>query len=171
MVVLEERDHALRRGATLYGEIAGSGCSAPTPADQRERSLELSIRNALRDSGLDPGEVAFVHANGDSTLDNDRAEWKAVRNVFGPRARAVSVTATKSLYGHLLSAAGAVELISSLIMLERGVIAPIANCRCPDPDCDLDLVRGEPRVKPNMGSAVINAIGLFGEAASLVVRR
>ncbi len=171
VVVLEEKSRALGRGATLYGEITGSACSACTQAGHQEKSLGLSIKKALLESGLDPGEVDFVHANGDSTPDNDRAEWQAVKSVFGTHAADVAVTATKSLHGHLLSAAGAVELISSLIMLERGMIAPIANCDRPDPECDLDLVRGGPQAKPGMRSAVINAIGLFGETASLVVQR
>ncbi|MBI4488868.1 MAG: hypothetical protein HY694_07260, partial [Deltaproteobacteria bacterium] len=112
-----------------------------------------------------------VHANGDSTPDYDRAEWQAVKSLFGLHATAVPVTATKSLHGHLLSASGAVELISSLIMLQHGVILPIANCDNPDPECGLDLVRDAPRVKSGMRSVLLNAFGLFGEAASLVIQR
>ncbi|MBI4488542.1 MAG: beta-ketoacyl-[acyl-carrier-protein] synthase family protein [Deltaproteobacteria bacterium] len=171
MVVLEERGHALRRGMTFFGEITGSACSAPGPAGCPETALGLSMKKALLESKLDCGEVDFVHANGDSTPDYDRAEWQAVKSIFGLHATAVPVTATKSLHGHLLSASGAVELISSLMMLQHGVILPIANCDNPDPECGLDLVRDTPRVKSGMRSALLNAFGLFGEAASLVIQR
>lgn len=171
MVVLEERDHADRRGAPLYGEIVGSASSAPAQAGRREEALRLSVVRALQESGLEPSAVDFVHANGDSSYANDQAEWRALSAVFCANGAVVPVTATKSLHGHLLSAAGAVELISSLIMLERGIIPPIANCYCPDPACNLDLVRGSPREKAGMNTALLNAMGLFGEAASLVIRR
>jgi 3-oxoacyl-[acyl-carrier-protein] synthase II len=171
MVVLEERDRACRRGATLYGEIAGSASSAPDPTGQGERSIGRAMESALRESKLDPEEVDFVHANGDSTPENDRAEWRALEALFGARVTAIPVTATKSLHGHLLSASGVTELISSLIMLDQGVIAPIANCDDPDPECGLDLVKNTARTKPGMRRALLNAVGLFGEGASLVVQR
>jgi 3-oxoacyl-[acyl-carrier-protein] synthase II len=171
VVVLEERGHALDRGAALYGEIAGSGCAAPGPTGHRERSLGLAMKKALEESKLGPEEVDFIHANGDSTLENDRAEWEALKSLFGARATAFPVTATKSLHGHLLSASGAAELISCLIMLDQGVIAPIANCDDPDPECGLDLVRNTARATPGMKRALLNAVGLFGEGASLVVQR
>jgi 3-oxoacyl-[acyl-carrier-protein] synthase II len=170
VLVLEERECALRRGATLYGEILGSGCAAQGPEVSRERSVSLSMRRALEESELDPGDLDFVHANGDSTQENDRAESHALRNVFS-HAPSVLVTATKSLHGHLLSAAGAVELISSLIMFEEGRVAPIACCFLPDPECDLDLVTGSAREKPGMRSALLNGIGLFGETTSVVIGR
>ena len=95
----------------------------------------------------------------------------AISDVFGPKTRHLPVTATKSLHGHLLSAAGAVELISSLIILELGVIPPIANCENPDTDCHLNLIRNQQRVYQGMNTVLLNAVGLFGETASLVVRR
>ena len=171
VVVLEERDRALGRGAVVYGEIAGSGCSAPDPTGHRERSLGLAMQNALEESKLAPEEVDFIHANGDSTPENDRAEWQALDSLFGARVTALPVTATKSLHGHLLSASGVAELISCLIMLDQGVIAPIANCDDPDPECGLDLVRNTARAKPGAKRALLNAVGLFGEGASLAVQR
>ncbi len=170
VVVLEEREHALARQAKVYGEITGSGSSAPSPV-RSEDALALSMRNALGESGVEPEEIDFIHANGDSTPTNDHAECRAVKDIFGPSGRTVPVTATKSLHGHLLSGAGGVELVSSLMMLEQGMIAPIANCKNPDPECELDLVRDSHREKPGMEMALINAFGLFGEGASLVVRR
>lgn len=170
VVVLEERGHALKRGATIFGEIVGSASTAPMPGE-REGTLSLAIKNALKESRIEAQEVDLVHANGDATTGNDRAEWRAIRDVFGPHAAHLPITATKSLHGHLLSAAGPVELVSSLIMLEEGIVPPIANCERPDPECDLDLVIGQPRKKSGMRFALLNALGLFGEGASLVIRR
>ncbi len=171
IVVLEERDHALKRGATIYGEVAGSASSGPGRQDKSEGALILSIRKTLADARISPDDIDMIHANGDSTFVNDRAEFLAINSVFGPRAHHIPVTATKSLHGHLLSAAGVVELISSLIMLEEGVIPPIANCDSPDPECTLGLIRDKPQERPNMESILLNAVGLFGEAASLAIRR
>ena len=125
----------------------------------------------MADANISPDEIDLIHANGDSTVVNDRAEFLAISSVFGSRAPHIPVTATKSLHGHLLSAAGAVELISSLIMLEEGVISPIANCDSPDPECNLDLVRDRRRENQGMSTVLLNAVGLFGEAASLVIQR
>ncbi|MGH7830338.1 MAG: beta-ketoacyl-[acyl-carrier-protein] synthase family protein, partial [Candidatus Binatia bacterium] len=171
LVVLEEREHALRRGAQIVGEIIGASSCGPARCGRPEGSVGLSMRQALERSGLDPFEVDVIHANGDGIREHDRAEWRAVRQLFGAGAASIPVTATKSIHGHLLSASGAVELISSLTMLDLGLIPPIANCESPDADCDLDLVTGSPRTKPGMKSALLNAVGLFGEAATLVVRR
>ena len=171
VVVLEERDHALERGATIHGEVAGSASVASRRGGQGEDGLSLSMKKALGDAGVSLEDVDVIHANGDSTTENDRAEWLAIRRVFGEKASHLPVVATKSLHGHLLSAAGAVELVSSLMMLERGVIPPIANYDRPDPECDLDLVQGLPRKTPGIKSVILNAVGLFGEAASLVVVR
>jgi len=134
VMVLEERDHALERGATIFGEVAGSASSAPGTGDKREEALIRSMRKAMADGKVPPVEIDLIHANGDSTFENDQAEYLAITSVFGAQAPHIPVTATKSLHGHLLSAAGAVELISSLIILEHGVIPPIVNCDSPDPD-------------------------------------
>ena len=171
VVVLEERDHALERGATIHGEVAGSASVASSRGGQGEDGLSRSMKKALGDAGVSLEDVDVIHANGDSTYENDRAEWLAIRRVFGEKASHLPVVATKSLHGHLLSAAGAVELVSSLMMLERGVIPPIANYDSPDPECDLDLVQGLPRKAPGIKSIILNAVGLFGEAASLVIVR
>jgi len=171
VVVLEERDHALQRKATLYGEVIGSGSAGSGADGNTKKALTRSMLQAMSKCELGADEVGFIHANGDSTQENDRAEWRAIDYVFGPQAAAVPVTATKSLHGHLLSASGAVELISSLLILDKGMIPPIAYCDHPDPECPLDLVTGMPRDKPRMRTVLLNAVGLFGEAASLVVKR
>lgn len=169
VVVLEERDHALQRQATIYGEIQGWSSSGPRPEGQGEASLKSSMGKALLASGLSIHQVDLIHANGDSTPINDRTEWRAIEQLFGAQATVPPVTATKSLHGHLLSAAGAVELISALIMLERGRIPPIVYCDQPDPDCNLNLIRGATCERPEVKTVLLNAMGLFGEAASLIV--
>jgi len=171
VVVLEEKEHAENRGATIYGEVVGSASSAPGREDKGEGALIRSMNQAMADAKVSPDEIDLIHANGDSTSVNDRAEFLAISDVFGSGAHHLPITATKSLHGHLLSAAGAVELISSLIMLEHGVIPPIVNCDCPDPECNLDLVRDRRRENQGMSTVLLNAVGLFGEAASLVIRR
>lgn len=171
IVVLEERDHALQRKATLYGEVIGSGNAGSGADGNTEKALTRSMLQAMSKCELSADEVGFIHANGDSTQENDRAEWRAIDCVLGPQVAAVPVTATKSLHGHLLSASGAVELISSLLILDKGMIPPIAYCDHPDPECPLDLVRGMPRDKQRMRTVLLNAVGLFGEAASLVIER
>ena len=171
VVLLEEREHAVNRGATIYGEVLGSASSAPGREDKRKESLIRSMNQAMADAKVSPDEIDLIHANGDSTQVNDRAEFMAISDVFGPKTRNLPVTATKSLHGHLLSAAGVVELISSLTILERGMIPPIANCESPDTDCSLDLILNQHRVCQGMNTVLLNAVGLFGETASLVVRR
>ena len=171
VVVLEERNHALDRNATLFGEVIGWGSAASGANGNAEKALTNSMLQAMSRCELSPNELGFIHANGDSTQENDRAEWGAIARVLGPQVATMPVTATKSLHGHLLSASGAVELISSLLILDRGMIPSIACCDHPDPECPLDLVRGMPRDKQGMRSVLLNAVGLFGEAASLVVER
>ena len=171
VVMLEEGEHAVNRGATIYGEVVGSASSAPGREDNRKEALIRSMNQAMADAKVSPDEIDLIHANGDATQVNDRAEFMAISEVFGPKTPHLPVTATKSLHGHLLSAAGAVELISSLTILERGVIPPIANCESPDTDCHLDLIRNKQRVCQGMNTVLLNAVGLFGETASLVVRR
>jgi len=171
IVLLESEEHAATRGAAHFGEIAASASSAALEEGDAEQALVRSMRWALAEAGLRPHEVDLIHANGDSTPGNDRAEFMAIGNVFGARARSLPVAATKSQHGHLLSAAGAMELVNSLIMMERGIVPPILNCDTPDPECRLDLVREVPRHLSGISSVLLNAVGLFGESASLIVRR
>ncbi len=171
VVILEEREHASRREVAIFGEVTGWGSAGPGQEGDRVRALTLSMRKALAQSEIEPGEVDIIHANGDSSLENDEAESIAVDHVFKHSAADIPVTATKSLHGHLLSATGVVELISSLIMLEEGMVPSIAHCERPDPKCHLNLVRGSPLEKPALNAVLLNAIGLFGEAASLLIKR
>jgi len=176
MVVLEELEYARARSATVRGEILGSGVAGGddslyrTPdSDGIARRLGLAMARAL--AFADPDEIDVIFANGDGTRTRDRAETAAVRALFGGRAERIPLTAPKATQGHLLSAAGPVELITCLLSLERGIIPQTLHYRESDPLCDLDYVPNQPRRQPTMRAAMINGIGLFGESASLAVRR
>ena len=176
ILVLEEYSHALKRGAKIYGEILGFGAAAGdvTFGQQSEVNgvagrLGLSIRGALAEAGLE--KVHLIAANGDSTKNHDLAETMAIKEVFGWRAKEIPISATKAMHGHLVSASGALEMATCFISLERGIILPTVNLRDPDPLCDLDYVPNVPRPSPHMTTALVNAVGLFGESTSIVIRK
>ncbi|MFQ5898660.1 MAG: beta-ketoacyl-[acyl-carrier-protein] synthase family protein [Candidatus Methylomirabilia bacterium] len=176
IVVLEELEHARARSARVLGELLGSGVVGgddslyETPdVDGIARRLELAMARALDVAEI--SEVDVIFANGDGTRERDQAESIAVRALFGSRADKIPLTAPKALHGHLMSAAGPVELITCLRSLEQGIIPPTLHSRHPDPLCDLDYVPNQPRIEPMMRRAMVNGIGLFGESASLVVGR
>ncbi|MBI3988111.1 MAG: beta-ketoacyl-[acyl-carrier-protein] synthase family protein [candidate division NC10 bacterium] len=170
ILILEEREHALRRDAKIYGEVLGFGASAGEASiDGVRESLLRSMGRALAEAK--DAEVDYIHANGDSTKVHDRAETEAIKEVFGPAAYGIPISATKSMHGHLISASGPVELITCLLALKHGIIPPIINYEEPDAFCDLNYVVNSPRPKPGMKTAVVNAVGFFGESTSLVVRR
>ena len=125
---------------------------------------------ALADAGVTPVEVDYVNAHGTSTGYNDLYETQAIKSVFGEQAHRVAVSSTKSMTGHLLGAAGAVELIACLFALEEGIIPPTINYTTPDPDCDLDYVPNTPR-EAQVRTALSNSFGFGGHNAALVVRR
>ncbi|MBI2350803.1 MAG: beta-ketoacyl-[acyl-carrier-protein] synthase family protein [Deltaproteobacteria bacterium] len=163
-----------RRG--IYGEILGFGAAAGdvTFGHQSEvngvaERLSLSIRRALAEAGLE--KVHLIAANGDSTKSHDLAETMAIKEVFGWRAKEIPISATKSMHGHLVSASGALEMITCFVSLERGIIPPTVNLRDPDPLCDLDYVPNVPRPSQHMTTALVNAVGLFGESTSIVIRK
>jgi len=176
IVLLEELEHARARSATIRGELLGSGVvggadalyGRPDAAGIAQR-LGMAMARALEFA--DPDEIDVIFANGDGTRTRDQAETAAVRAIFGGRAERIPMTAPKAAQGHLLSAAGPVELITCLLSLEHGIIPPTLHYREPDPFCDLDYVPNQPRRRPAMRAAMINGIGLFGESASLAVRR
>lgn len=170
ILVLEEREHALRRGAKIYGEVLGFGASADGASLEGVRdSFHRSMKRALVEAG--DGVVDYIQAHGDSTPLHDRAETEAIKETFGPAAEGIPVSATKAMHGHLISASGPVELITCLLALKHGIIPPTINYQVPDPSCDLDYVPNRPRPRSGMRMAVVNAIGFFGESASLVVWR
>ena len=171
IVILEEREHALKRGAVIHGELlgAGSGCDA-MPAgglDPDGSGTSIAIAAALREAGVSQSAVGHVNAHGIGSQVGDLAEARAIHRVFG--AGAPPVTALKGYMGTLASGCGAVELIASLVGVNRGLIPPVLNCDDPDPACGLDLVRGgaRPIRTPTFVSTNITA---NGQAAALVVR-
>lgn len=172
ILVLEELEHAMARGAKIYGEIlgSGSGCDAQSGGglDPEGRGTELALRAALRSAGLEPAQIGHVNAHGAGTKVADLAEARAIHRVFGP-GKSVPVTALKGYMGNLASGCGAVELVASLLGVNRGLIPPVLNCDDPDPECGLDLVLGEPRPTDNPTFLTTN-LTRYGQAAAVVVR-
>jgi 3-oxoacyl-[acyl-carrier-protein] synthase II len=174
MVVLEELEHARRRGGPIYAELTGYGSTADafrvTDSHPDGRGAIACMRVALADAGLSPGDVGYVNAHGTSTKVNDLVETLAIKKVFGEHARRVPVSSTKSMTGHLIAAAGAVELIACVEAIRRGVVPPTINYEAPDPECDLDYVPNVAR-EAAARHALSNSFGFGGQNSSLVVSR
>jgi 3-oxoacyl-[acyl-carrier-protein] synthase II len=174
IVVLETLASAARRGARIYAELVGYGASADayrlTDSHPEGRGAVLAMARALADAGLAPEAVDYVNAHGTGTWINDRVETLALRRVFGPHANKLAVSSTKPATGHLVTAAGAVECVATVLTLVNGVIPPTQNYGSPDPECDLDYVPNQSR-KADVSVAVSNAFGFGGQNVSLVLRR
>ncbi len=174
IVILESLDHALRRGAHIYAEIAGYGMSGDayhiTAPDPEGTGACLSMQRALESAGLEPGAVDYINAHGTSTEYNDRIETLAIKKTFGEHAAGLAVSSTKSMTGHLLGAAGAVELIATLLCMEHQMAHPTINYEFPDPDCDLDYVPNRARAL-KIDVALNNSFGFGGTNATLAVKR
>jgi len=174
VVVLEELEHAQRRGARIYGELTGYGASGDaghiTQPDEEGSGASRAMTMALRDAGLAPDAVEYINAHGTSTPLGDAAETVAVKRVFGPHAKRLALSSTKSQLGHTLGASGGIELVVCALTLNRGVIAPTINLETPDPVCDLDYT---PRVarEANIRIAMSNNFGFGGHNASLILSR
>ncbi len=174
-LVLEEYEHAVARGAKIYGEICGYGstCDAHHITAPREDAREAgrAIALALQEAGYAGTEKVYVNAHGTGTHLNDSAETAAIKAAFGEeKAKEVKISSTKSMTGHLLGAAGAIEAIVCLKVLNEGIIPPTINLNSPDPECDLDYVPNE-AVKADIDFAVSNSFGFGGHNASLAFRR
>ena len=174
VIVLEELEHARRRGARIYGELAGYAATGDayhlTGQLPEHEGLQRAMRRALRDGELAPTDVDYVNAHGTSTPLNDPNETRAIKAVFGEHARALSVSSTKSATGHMLGAAGGVEFIACALAIRDGVVPPTINYVTPDPDCDLDYTPNTPRTR-EVRAAVTNSSGFGGHNASLAVKR
>jgi len=170
-LVIEERESALARGAPVLGEMLGYGatCDAHhmTAPHPKGTGAIQSMRMALADARIDPADVGYINAHGTATPPNDRIESAAVKTVFGTE---VPVSSTKSMTGHLIGAAGAVEAFACLKVLETGLLPPTINYETPDPDCDLDYVPNTAR-ETAVEVAVSNSFGFGGHNATLVFRR
>jgi 3-oxoacyl-[acyl-carrier-protein] synthase II len=174
VVILESPARARRRGARIYGEVAGYGLASDayrlTDEPLDGRGATLAMEAALRDAGLRPPDIDYINAHGTSTPLNDRVETSAIKRVWGAAAHAVPISSTKSMTGHLIAAAGAVEAILCLLALRDGVVPPTINYETPDPACDLDYVPNRARHLP-LRTAMSNSFGFGGQCAVLVVRR
>ncbi len=172
MVVLEELEHARRRGAPLYAEVTGYGSTADafrvTDSHPEGRGAIACIREAVNDSGLAPEDIGYINAHGTSTKVNDRVETMAIKEVFGAQAYKVPISSSKSMLGHLIAAAGAVELITCIEVIRRGVMPPTINYEIPDPECDLDYMPNVAREK-RVRHALSNSFGFGGQNISLMV--
>jgi 3-oxoacyl-[acyl-carrier-protein] synthase II len=174
VLVLEELERARRRGAVVYAEVLGLGSSfdayGVTKPDPEARGAARAIEGALREARVDPADVDYINAHGTSTRLNDLMETVAVKRVFGEGARALPLSSIKSMVGHLIGAAGAVEAAALALTLKRGVLPPTINQTHPDPECDLDYVPNEARDWP-VRTAVSTSFGFGGQNAALVMRR
>ena len=173
-LVLEELEHAKARGAHIYAELIGFGMSADafhmtSPPDDGAGAARC-IGNALKDAQLNGDQVQYINAHGTSTPAGDKAEAAAIRSVFGDHAYELSVSSTKSMVGHLLGAAGAVEAIFSVLAIRDQVAPPTINLHEPDEGCDLDFVPHQAKPRP-IDVAVSNSFGFGGTNGSLVFRR
>ena len=174
MLILEEMEHARGRGAEILGEIAGFGQSAdayhmtaPAPDGVGAR---LAMLQAIEDAGLTAADIGYVNANGTATPVGDAAETKAIKEVLGDHARSVVVSSTKSMTGHPLGAAGAIEAVISMLACKHGVIPPTINFEEADPECDLEYAHGGPIERP-VSAALSNSFAFGGHNACLAIRR
>ncbi|MGH7849332.1 MAG: beta-ketoacyl-ACP synthase II [Thermodesulfobacteriota bacterium] len=172
MLILEELEFARKRGARIYAEIVGYGMSSDA-SHITAPSLDGPSRcmlAALKQGGINPDEIEYINAHGTSTQLNDSNETNAIKKVFGQRAYKIPVSSTKSMTGHLLGAAGAVEAAFTVLALDRGILPPTINYEFPDPECDLDYVPNEAR-KVDIKTALSNSFGFGGTNASLIFRK
>jgi 3-oxoacyl-[acyl-carrier-protein] synthase II len=174
VLILEELEHARARNARIYGELLGYGTSADAyhisaPAENGAGAVQ-SMRMALKDAGLEPTAIDYINAHGTSTPLNDRSETAAIKTVFGDDAYRLPISSTKSVHGHLMGAAGALEALIALKAMEHNLIPPTANYQTPDPACDLDYVPNEARPTP-INTLMSNVFGFGGHNATIVLGR
>lgn len=174
VLVLESLEHAQARGAHIYGELLGYGASADAyhismPHENGEGAIK-SMQAAIADAGVALTDVDYINAHGTSTQLNDKAETAAIKKVFGERAYEIPVSSTKSMHGHLLGAAGALEVMICLKAMEQGVLPPTINYETPDENCDLDYVPNQAR-PAEINVVMSNSFGLGGHNATLVLGR
>ena len=174
ILILEELEHAKRRGARIYSEIVGYGATgdayhltAPAPNGE---GAQRAMRRAMRDAGIGPADIQYINAHGTSTPANDLNETAAIKAVFGEHASQVNVSSTKSATGHMLGAAGAVECVISTLAINNSLIPPTINYHTPDPECDLNYTPNVP-VERKVDLALSNSFGFGGHNTTLAVKR
>ncbi len=174
VLILENLDFAKARGATILGEIIGYGASADanhvTAPSDGGYGASLAIKRALKKAQLSPDDIDYINAHGTSTKLNDKNETMAIKTVFGKRAYDIPISATKSMCGHMMGAAGAFEAIVCIKTINEGVIHPTINLENPDPECDLDYVPNVSR-KAKVDTVLSNSFGFGGHNACLIFRR
>jgi len=174
VVILESLEHARKRHARIYAEVGGYGLtgdayhmSAPAPdGEGAARSMAMALRHAK----LNPDQVEYINAHGTSTPVGDKCETQAIKTIFGAHARKLAISSTKSMTGHLLGAAGAVETAVCILAIQNGIVPPTVNYETPDPDCDLDYVPNVAR-EMRVNACVNNSLGFGGHNATLVIKR
>jgi 3-oxoacyl-[acyl-carrier-protein] synthase II len=173
-LILEELEHAQRRGATILGEIIGYGASSDayhvTQPLADGSGAAKAMSKALAKAGLSPSDVDYINAHGTSTPLNDKVETLAIKKVFGESAGKIAISSTKSMTGHLLGAAGAIEALFSILAITHGILPPTINLNNPDPDCDLDYVPWRSR-RATVEVAMSNTFGFGGHNSVLLIRR
>ncbi len=172
-VVLEELEHALARGAEIYAEVVGYGMTGDAyhitaPCADADGAIRV-INAAMNDARVNPDEVDYINAHGTSTPLNDKVETLAIKEIFGERAYQLKISSIKSMIGHLLGAAGAVEAVATALTIKNGIIPPTINYEHPDPDCDLDYVPNKAIEYP-VKVAISNSFGFGGTNACLVFK-
>ncbi len=174
VLILEEREHALARGAKIYAEIVGYGATgdayhltAPAPDGE---GAQRAMKRALKDAGLEPKDIQYINAHGTSTPANDFNETRAIKAVFGDEAKKVNVSSTKSATGHMLGAAGAVEAVVSAMVVCTGIIPPTINYHTPEPELDLNYTPNT-SVKRDVNAVLSNSFGFGGHNTTLAIKR
>lgn len=174
ILVLEEAESALARGAPVLAEMIGYGASSDafhlTAPPPEGAGAARAVKLALKRAGISPDEIDYISAHGTSTTLNDRTETTVIKNVFGDRAKHIPISASKSMLGHLIGAAGSIEAVITIMAINNGVAPPTINLTNPDPDCDLDYVPHKAR-RVNIRTAMCNSFGFGGHNAVLVFRR
>jgi len=174
IVILEELEHAIRRGARIYAEVAGYGLSGDAfhvsaPSEDGDGPIRV-MQNTLRDARVDPSVVDYVNAHGTSTPQGDVVESRAIKAVFGERAGGLAVSSTKSMTGHLLGGAGGLETAITALSILHDFVPPTINYETPDPECDLDFVPNESRAM-TVNYALNNSFGFGGTNAALLLKK
>ena len=172
MVVLEDWQHAQARGARVHAELVGYGlCTDATHITRPSVAGQAAaMRRALDAAAIPPNEIGYINAHGTATLANDAVETAAIKDVFGLQALRIPVSSTKSMHGHLLGAAGALEFVATVLALERQIIPPTINLQVPDPECDLDYVTGGARSGVKLAAVMSNSFAFGGTNAVLICR-
>jgi 3-oxoacyl-[acyl-carrier-protein] synthase II len=174
IMVLEDYDHAVKRGARIYAELVGYGATCDayhmTSPDPSSEGASKAMKNAIEDAGITPVDIGYINAHGTSTLYNDKFETQAIKNIFKENARNVPISSTKSMTGHLLGAAGAVEAIVCAKSLENGYIPATINHQVTDPELDLNFVPNT-GIEKEYDYALSNAFGFGGHNAALVLKK